>query len=220
MSLRCVSLVGMLLAVVAARAETRYITDDLSVELRRGPSTEYLILRALNAGQAVDVLEQDSDSGYTRVRAADKGTEGWVLTRFLTSQPAAKDQLAAAQQNLTAARSRATQLESDNATLRDQLASTKMELEQLKTSHSQVSTELADLKKAAANVVEIRDQNTSLRARLVERDRQVEQLTIDNKSLSSRNNQNWFIVGAGVLLGGIVIGLVAPSLRRRRRSDW
>ena len=68
--------------------------------------------------------------------------------------------------------------------------------------------------------MEIRDQNESLRQRLIERERQVERLTIGESRLSSRSNQNWFIVGAGVLLGGIVIGLVAPSLSRKRRSDW
>jgi SH3 domain protein len=83
-----------------------------------------------------------------------------------------------------------------------------------------VSQELASIKTAAANVVEIRDQNESLRQRLIDRERQVEQLTAENGALSGRNSQNWFIVGAGVLLGGIVIGLVAPSLRRKRRSDW
>ncbi len=56
--------------------------------------------------------------------------------------------------------------------------------------------------------------------RLSERDREVEALTADNARLAGRSNQNWFVVGAAVLLGGIVIGLVAPSLRRRRRSDW
>jgi SH3 domain protein len=48
----------------------------------------------------------------------------------------------------------------------------------------------------------------------------VERLTVENARLARRNDQNWFIVGAAVLLAGIVIGLVAPTLRRKRRSDW
>ncbi len=78
---------------------------------------------------------------------------------------------------------------------------------------AQVSQELASIKTAAANVVEIRDQNESLRQKLIDRERQVEQLTAENAALSGRSSQNWFIVGAGVLFGGIVIGLIAPSLR-------
>jgi SH3 domain protein len=38
--------------------------------------------------------------------------------------------------------------------------------------------------------------------------------------LRRREQQNWFIIGAAVLFGGIVIGLVAPTLRRKRRSSW
>ena len=83
-----------------------------------------------------------------------------------------------------------------------------------------MSRELADIRTASANVVEIRDRNTSSQQRLVQREREVEELTADNARLAGRNNQNWFVVGAAVLLAGIVIGLVAPSLRRKRRSDW
>ncbi len=221
MSFRCLALTGLsMLAVAVAHAETRYISDDLVVQLRRGPSTDFLILRGLEAGQAVEVLEQDADKGYSRVRALDKGTEGWLLTRYLSPEPAAKDRLVAAERDLAAAKSAAADLETDNSMLRSELNSTQAELADLKASSTQVSTELSDLQKAAANVVEIRDQNTSLRQKLIERERQVDELTTNNRSLSSRNNQNWFVVGAGVLLGGIVIGLIAPSLRRKRRSDW
>jgi SH3 domain protein len=220
MSFRCLALTGLLLVAGVATAETRYISDNLVVELRRGPSTEYLILRGLEAGQAVEVLEQDDEKGYSRIRALDKDTEGWVLTRYLSNEPAAKDKLAAAERNLSTAQSRASDLETQNKQLQEQLSATQSELAELKTKHSDVSTELADLQKAAANVVEIRDQNTSLRQRLAERERRVDELTSTNRTLSSRNNQNWFVVGAGVLLGGIVIGLIAPSLRRKRRSDW
>jgi SH3 domain protein len=83
-----------------------------------------------------------------------------------------------------------------------------------------VSSELAEIRTASANVVEIRDQNESLRQRLNDREQDVDRLTIENSALARRSNQNWFIVGAGVLFGGVVIGLIAPSVRRKRRSDW
>jgi SH3 domain protein len=84
-----------LLFTVAAHGQTRYVSDKLSVELRRGPSTEYLILRNLDSGSAVEVLEQNSE-GYSRVRVPDQGTEGWVLTRFLSTETSARDRLAVA----------------------------------------------------------------------------------------------------------------------------
>lgn len=216
---RYFGLAGLLLAATV-HGQTRYVSDNLVVELRRGPSIEYLILRNLESGEAVQVLEQDADNGYSRVRVLDQGTEGWILTRFLTSEPIARERLAVAERNLSAARARVAELEQQVGALTADLGSAQSELSQSQANHSEVSAELTEIRNAAANVVEIRDQNESLRQRLIEREREVEQLTLENRTLSARSNQNWFIVGAGVLFGGIVIGLVAPTLRRKRRSDW
>jgi SH3 domain protein len=210
----------LLACEVLAQAQTRYVTDRTIVELRRGPSTEYLILRNLEAGEQVEILEQNEEQGYSRVRVADDGTEGWILTRFLTAEPIARERLAAAERNLAAARERVAALEAENRELTGDLTATRAQLEQSQTSHGSVSRELSDIRTAAANVVQIRDQNTSLQQRLVQRDREVEELTAETARLAARSNQNWFVVGAAVLLGGIVIGLVAPTLRRKRRSDW
>jgi SH3 domain protein len=218
MRLRWAGLVVLALELLA-HGQTRYVTDRTIVELRRGPSTEYLILRNLEAGERVEVLEQN-EQGYSRVRVADQGTEGWILTRFLVDEPIARERLAAAERNLTGARERVAALEAQNQELTRDLATARTELEQTRTNHGTVSRELADLRAAAANVVEIRDDNTRLTQSLGQRDRQVEQLTVDNARLAARNNQNWFVVGAAVLLAGIVVGLVAPTLRRKRRSDW
>ncbi len=212
--------IAVLLFAAVANAQTRYVTDRTIVELRRGPSIEYLILRNLEAGEAVEVLEQDSETGYSRVRVRDQGTEGWILTRFLTAEPIARERLAVAERNLAAARERVTSLEQQVTELSGELGATRASLEDLTANHEGVSKDLADLRAASANVVEIRDQNASLRQRLIQREREVEELTAQNSQLSSRNQQNWFVVGAGVLFGGIVIGLIAPSLRRKRRSDW
>ena len=217
-------LLGLCFFVLAfgalGQASTRYVTDRTIVELRRGPSMEYLILRNLEAGERVEVLEENEADGYSRIRVVDDGTEGWILTRYLTAEPIARERLAVAERSLAAARARVAELEADTAQLSRDLTATRGELEQAQTNHGTVSRELAELRAAAANVVEIREQNERLQQRLVQRDGEVEELTTDNRRLTARENQNWFLVGAGVLLGGIVIGLVAPSLRRKRRSDW
>jgi SH3 domain protein len=211
---------GLLLVAATGQAQTRYVTDRAIVELRRGASTEYLILRNLESGTEVQVLEQDESNGYSRVRVTDQGTEGWILTRFLTSEPIARERLAVAERNLTAARQRVTALETQVNELTTQLSSTKTDLDRTRGTQAETSQELADIRTAAANVVAIRDQNTSLQQQLIQRNREVEELTANNARLASRSSQNWFVVGAAVLLGGIVIDLVAPSLRRKRRSDW
>src|SRR5262245_7620505 len=199
------------------QTQTRYVTDRTQVELRRGPSTEYRILRYLEAGDRVEVLSEEQ--GFSHVRI-DQDTEGWMPTASLIAEPIARERLAVAERSLTTARERVTALEGQNRELEHDLASTRAELEQTQANHGTVSRELADIRTASANVVKLRDDNSSLQQRLVQRDLEVEQLTAENARLAARSSQNWFIVGALVLFGGIVIGLVAPSLRRKRRSDW
>ena len=220
MRLRWVGFLFLALGVAAqAQTQTRYVTDRTQVELRRGPSTEYRILRYLEAGDRVEVLEQNEEQGFSRVKV-DQDTEGWMPTASLIAEPIARERLAVAERNLTTSRERVAALEGQNRELERDLAATRAELEQAKASHGTVSRELADIRTASANVVKLHDDNASLQQRLVQRDLQVEQLTADNTRLAARSNQNWFVVGAAVLLGGIVIGLIAPTLRRRRRSDW
>ena len=219
MTARIVALVCLLCASLA-HAETRYVTDKLSIELRRGPGNEYKITRTLEAGLALEVIEQTQE-GYSRVRVGDaQGTEGWVLTQFLTTDRSARDRLAAAEKTAADAKAHAADLERQVADLTAKLGDTKTELDHTRENHDHVSRELSNIKTAAANVVDIQQQNESLRQKMVDRDRQVEELTVANGALSGRSRQNWFIVGASVLFGGIVIGLIAPSLRRKRRSDW
>jgi SH3 domain protein len=82
-------------------------------------------------------------------------------------------------------------------------------------------SELTDIRSAAANALTIRDQNENLRRQVAELTTQVDAASMEIAQLESSSRQNWFIVGAAVLFGGIVIGLIAPSLRpRRRKSSW
>src|SRR6185436_9577227 len=114
---------GLLLLVlgVAAQAQTRYVTDRTQVELRRGPSTEYRILRYLEAGDRVEVLEQNEAQGFSRVKVGED-TEGWVPTASLIAEPVARERLAAAERNLASARERAQTLEAQNQQLTRDLA--------------------------------------------------------------------------------------------------
>ena len=98
-----------------AQAQTRYVTDRTIVELRRGPSTEYLILRNLEAGRARRGARAERGGRAIRACASRiKGTEGWILTRFLTAEPIARERLAVAERSLAAARERVTALEGQN----------------------------------------------------------------------------------------------------------
>ncbi|MEE8285076.1 MAG: TIGR04211 family SH3 domain-containing protein [Gammaproteobacteria bacterium] len=211
-----------LLSVVAGHvhAQTeRYVTDSLRLEARQGPSTNHRISHMLSSGARVTVLEDDPETGYSRV-TLDDGSEVWILTRFLMDEPAARARLAQAQENLTEEHEKARDLASQLKTL----GRTADEIEQsrsaLATDKKLLQTELAQIKQAAADTLAIQERNQSL-------DKQLEVVSTDldaakqrNRALKERSERDWFIAGAGVLLGGIIIGLVIPKIRWKRRRGW
>ena len=85
----CLSLISL-----AVFGQTRYVTDDVRVELRAGPSLEYRIMRYLPTGSRVQALQSDDAAGYTRIRIEGGDDEGWVLTRYLQSEPIARERRA------------------------------------------------------------------------------------------------------------------------------
>jgi SH3 domain protein len=210
----------MILVSLPALAQRMYTSDELIVLLRTGPSIENAIIRNMRPGTALDVLEEDSGNSYSRVRLTGSDVEGFVLTQYLTPERAARDLLADAERTLATTRARVQALETELAGLRTELGTTRDTLEEERASGNEVSAELADIREASANAVALRDQNEMLRRRVNELTAEAEAMVIENSRLASRSRQNWFVVGAAVLVGGIVIGLIAPSLRRARRSSW
>ena len=210
------------LAVAAGPAlaqQQQYVTDELVITLRTGPSTQNAIIRNLRSGQSLTVLETVSDGDYARVQTPN-GTEGFVLTQYLQSSQTAGQRLEVATRDLASAREQVSSLQTQVDELSSNLSTSTTELQSLRSSEAGLSEELADIRQASASVVQIREQNESLRRRVTELDAELDVVTIENDGLRRRNNQNWFVIGAAVLFGGILIGLVAPSLRPKKRSSW
>src|SRR5690606_4033082 len=138
--LRSAALVCVFLFSAAVFGQTRYVSDNIPVMLRTGPSLEYRIIRRLSAGARVEVLREEND--FTQVRVASDGTEGWLETHFLQAEPIARERLAAAERNLTAARERVQELEAQVAALTEELARTRNELETTKSTNREISLEL------------------------------------------------------------------------------
>ena len=211
-----------LLSIIAGPVHAqvvRYVTDSLRLETRQGPSTSHRITRMLSSGARVTILEEDAETGYSRV-TLDDGAEVWILTRYLMEEPAARAQLGEAVENFTREREMARDLASQLETL-DQ---TTREIEQsrsgLATDKKVLQTELAQIRQAAADTLAIRERNQSLNGQLATLTTDLEAANHRNRTLKERSERDWFIAGAGVLLGGMIIGLIVPKIRWKRRRGW
>ena len=70
---------------IAGSAETAWVKDEVRLNLRSGPGTQYRILQGIGTGDRVDILKRGE--GWTQVRAGEG--DGWIPEGFLQSEPPA-----------------------------------------------------------------------------------------------------------------------------------
>ncbi len=199
--------------------EPAYVTDRIEVHIRSGKGLNYKILRRLRSGAPVTVLEKDSQSGYSKVRLRD-GTEGWILTRYLSGEPSSR-------WKLKLANSKLEQLKAENVQIREELDALKQakgalstEKGDLSQKNAQLEAEVERIRHAATHALEIEEERNRLRERVANLERQLQHLKLENQALSHEGSQRWFLIGASVLAGGIFLGLILPRLGWRRKRSW
>ncbi len=214
----CLILTMLILPILAQAQNTQYVTDELIITMRTGQGSQYQILKTLPSGTRLEVLEA-SETGYTRVRLAD-GLEGWVLTRYLSEEPVAKEKLAAAENKLQRLLEQNNALKEELATLKKSNTEVEAERNALLSQTESANTELERLKQVAAQPILLDNQNRELKQQNVSLEKELQRTQQENQVLKDRSQRDWFIAGAGVLLGGILLGLILPKLRWRKKSAW
>jgi SH3 domain protein len=129
------SLLAGLVAAPSARAETAWVKDEVRLNLRTGPGTQYRIKGGIGTGDQLQVLQRGD--GWTHVRSTEHG-EGWIPEGFLQSEPPAAVRLARSEAQTAEFRSqfdglsnRVSELEAENASLAERDAQQKTQLEQV-----------------------------------------------------------------------------------------
>jgi SH3 domain protein len=211
-------LVASCVVCVPAPAATVYISDQLTVPLRRGPSNSHKILHAgLPSGTALEVLGEDSAAGFTQVRTAN-GTEGWVPTQFLSNEPIARDRLAAANR-------RVESLEQQLKTLRDTYQETRGARTQsegrvsdLSKQTEKLQAELAEVRRISATSIANYEENKQLKASNESLQKQVADLSARVRELDRNITVKWLLAGGALVLLGLILGAWIKS--RPKRSSW
>jgi SH3 domain protein len=151
----------------------------------------------------------------------DDGREGFVLTRQLVDQPVARDRLVALQERLRELEAAPGELSARLAALQDEHSELQRAHRELQQIRENIDSELTSLQRTAANAVRISNERDELRKQVVALTRETEDLKQERRELENSSTQRWFLIGAGVVVGGILIGLILPRLRvRRRRDSW
>ncbi len=80
----------MLVTAFTVHAETMYVTDRLPVSLRAAFAEGSPVVKTIEGGASLDVLEHADK--YVRVRDT-QGAEGWIEARFLMNAPPTRPEL-------------------------------------------------------------------------------------------------------------------------------
>ena len=212
-------LLVLLLIPPAALAETRYITDEFEVTMRSGTSTSNSIVKMLKSGAAVTVLDEDLASQYSLVQAED-GKQGYVLSRFLMERPAAQQTLAALEQKYAEQQARLDAQSEEIRGYEAALAQAKSDNEALKNTLRASEQELSSVRAAAADTLEILDQNKQLQSVVGQLQQEQSRLLEENRELRDTTRLDWFIRGGAVSLIAFVIGILVTRIRWRKQDSW
>jgi len=210
----------LLCAAANLQAESRYVTDQFKVTLRSGESSSHKIIRMLPSGYQLELISSNAENGYSKVKTRD-GTTGYILTRQLMKIPSARDRLVAAEAKLAELQEAPELLSAKLSKLQDAYKALESEHKKLQREREALDDELQAIKRTAANAVRISNERNELRKQVATLTREAEELKQTNRELGNDSAQRWFLIGGGVVVGGIILGLILPSLRvRKRKSSW
>lgn len=193
-------------------AEKRYINDLLEITLRTGQGIDHKIIEIVKSGQMVEVIKPGNQ--WTKIRQLN-GTEGWVVSRFLTSNKPNILLLKELQEKHEAIMIRTdsqleeiAKLQEDNKELRSKLTVSAKTLNGLNNSYE-------TLKKGSGDFLQLKSNYKKATAQLTKQKQKNQKYEDELSKLEQRQIFRWIFTGAGILFLGFLIGLSGKRQRRR-----
>ncbi len=196
-----------------------WITDKLEVQMRSGPGNQYKLIKPLLAGTELTVPSGGETNGYTKV-ILESGEEGWVSTRYLSQTPIAHAQVEENSKALTKLQAEIQRLQTELVACRTARNTAEKSAREFDAETAKLNSEVISIRQASASVLKIqneRDLLTEEKRALVS---ELDVLKREKNAQDTNSKQNWFLIGASVLFGGIFLGVMLPRLSWRKKSSW
>lgn len=196
-----------------------YVTDKGRYTLREEANNKSKIIKMLNSGTELILLEKDQETGYSEVATKD-GKEGYIVSRFISQKPTAKMLLVASTTQLTALQEKCNLLQQDFDLLQEVHSEVNKEQKSTAKQHDTLRLRFNELQEASGHCLQLKNERDQLQKRVVSVERQMQQLKMENQALKDSEKQDWFVYGGLLALAGIILGFLLPKLSWRRKSGW
>lgn len=185
---------------VFAENDIRYVTDELEITIHRKMNLNSDVVAQLKSGTPVRVLKTNREEGYVMVTTENEKV-GWTLETFLLDEPVGRQKYQALKKEY------------------DQL---RAEFEiQLQERTAKLSAELKQVKNISKRPLELQKENQQLRDLLEKERAQIENIKQENRAFKSiHKDRQWFVTGAIIAIGSLVLGLIITKIPWRRRKSW
>jgi len=206
--------------VLSAYGQTRYVMDELLVNLRSGQGDQYRIIKILPSGTSMKVLSGKDDDEWIQVETS-AGDKGWIRSQYLQSTPVAQILLTQAQKRLATLEEQNQKLTPQSQALQSENLQLKSQLDSTQSRSSNLDQELEEIKRVSANAVTLNNNNKKLMEERQILETEIDVLKAENERLSDDSNQTWFMYGAIAVVIGMLMTLIIQKIRSRRRySEW
>lgn len=201
-------IIWILLSATTVSAAGMYVGDVINISMRTGPGFNQDVIQMIESGQELDVIEKAKE--WYLVRLPD-GKEGWVLGRYISSEKPNslllkilenEHQKLLAKDNLL--QQQMDKIKVENSQLFLDIDNYKKQLNEIKRSYDA-------LKEGSADFFELQ---TKYETSLAEVREQAQKIHLLGEQLRQRNI-NLFLIGAGILLFGFIVGFGTNKSRRR-----
>ena len=68
--------------------------------------------------------------------------------------------------------------------------------------------------------MQLKNERDELQERVVNAERELQQLKLENQSLKDSSNQDWFLYGGILSFLSVLLGFILPKLGWRRKNSW
>lgn len=212
------SLLLILLLATPSLAETRYVIDQIVINLRTGKGNEYRTIKNLKTGTALEILEEDNN--YLKVRIKS-GEEGYVLKQYVSKKTPGPIVIARLEKERDQLKKELERLKADNetqSTLKNSAEDELAEMDKALTLSKQELKLLADkyeeLRFKSEHIVQLAEERDQLDAEHSKLSAEVQQLRKENEGFQRSSSIRWFLAGGGVFLFGWIAGKISRKKRR------